>query len=181
DSARIAEVLARAAELPRLRSVLVAHHGTIRAERYFHGAGPDRTANVKSASKSIVSALVGIAIAEGHLEGVDQPISAFFPDYLAGDDPRKGEITLGHLLSMQSGLESTSGRGYGAWVQSRDWVRHALARPLVAAPGGPMIYGTGNTHLLSAILTRATGMSTLAYARSRLAGPLGIELPAWTR
>ena len=82
---------------------------------------------------------------------------------------------------MRSGLETTSNRNYGRWVGSRHWVRHALSRPLVARPGGPMIYSTGSTHLLSAILTRATGMSTLAFGRRHLARPLGITLPAWTR
>jgi CubicO group peptidase (beta-lactamase class C family) len=66
-------------------------------------------------------------------------------------------------------------------VSSRDWVRYAITRPFVDEPGGRMLYSTGSSHLLSAILTRATGSSTLAYARARLMGPLGIELAGWTR
>jgi CubicO group peptidase (beta-lactamase class C family) len=95
--------------------------------------------------------------------------------------PRLETVTIGHLLSMRAGLESTSFQNYGRWVTSRDWVRHALARPFVAEPGGRMIYSTGNTHLLSAILTRATGTSTWAFARRRLAEPLGMDLPRWQR
>ena len=82
---------------------------------------------------------------------------------------------------MRSGLETTSNRNYGRWVQSANWVRHVLSRPVVDRPGGRMIYSTGNTHLLSAILTEATGMSTLEFGRRYLAEPLGIALPAWQR
>ena len=112
---------------------------------------------------------------------MDQPIADFFPEELAGADAVKRSITVGDLLSMRSGLETTSNRNYGRWVQSRHWVRHVLSRPLVDRPGGRMIYSTGSTHLLSAILTRATGASTLEFARKHLAGPLGITLPAWLR
>ena len=79
---------------------------------------------------------------------------------------------------MRPGLEGTSNRNYGAWVTSRNWVRHALARPMFAAPGEEMEYSTGNTHLLSAILTQATGKSTWQFANEMLAKPLGFSLRA---
>jgi CubicO group peptidase (beta-lactamase class C family) len=82
---------------------------------------------------------------------------------------------------MRSGLESTSNVNYGRWVQSRNWVAHALSRPLLDQPGGPMIYSTGNSHLLSAILTQATGMSTFDFAQRYLAGPLGAPMRPWLR
>ena len=152
------------------------------AEWYFNGRDADDRANLKSASKSILSALIGIAIAEGALEGVEQPIAPFFDGELPADpDPRLARITIGDLLSMRAGLESTSFANYGAWVTSRNWVRHALSRPFVDEPGGRMLYSTGSTHLLSALLTRATGMDTWRYARERLAEPLGIELRPWLR
>jgi CubicO group peptidase (beta-lactamase class C family) len=83
---------------------------------------------------------------------------------------------------MRTGLESTSFWNYGRWVTSRNWVRYALAQPVIAPRGsaGPMIYSTGSTHLLSAIITRATGMSTYRYAERYLAAPLGIRLRGWT-
>jgi len=177
-----AAIRSRAGELPRLRSVLVSVGGELTEEHYFNGATASRPANLKSASKSIISILVGIAIDQRYLAGVEQPIAGFFPRYfLETEDDDKAAITLEDLLSMRSGLESTSSRNYGAWVQSRDWVRYVLSRPLVAEPGGPMIYSTGSTHLLSAILTKATGTSTLEFARRHLAEPLGISLPAWMR
>jgi len=180
DSARLEAALARAAELPRLRTLIIARHGDVEAERHFRGPGLDAPANIKSVSKSVLSALVGIAIADGHLEGVDQTIAPFFEQYLGrDDDPRKRDITIGHLLSMQSGLERTSGANYGAWVTSNNWVRYAITRPMVSDPGGARDYSTGNSHLLSAALTQATGQSTHAFARERLAEPLGIRIPPW--
>ena len=174
--ARFAAVAAAAAELPRLHSLLVSEHGTVVFERYFNGRRATTPANVKSVSKSVISALVGIA-ADRKLLTLDQRLSMYFPD-LAGP---KRSITIEQLLTMQSGLESTSNRNYGAWVQSPNWVRHALAKPLLAAPGSEMIYSTGNTHILSAILTRATGTSTWQFARDALARPLGFPLAPWSR
>jgi CubicO group peptidase (beta-lactamase class C family) len=183
DTALLAQGVERAFELPNLRGMIVSQRGEIVLERYRGGAGADRATNVKSASKSVLSALVGIAIAEGHIHGIDQPISDFFPAYFArpGVDPRKRAITVGHLLSMQSGLESTSFSEYGAWVSSRHWVNAALDQPMVDEPGGRMLYSTGSTHLLSAILTRATGKSTWAYANEKIAEPLGFRIRPWQR
>jgi CubicO group peptidase (beta-lactamase class C family) len=115
---------------------------------------------------------VGIAIDKGVLEGVDQTVAELLPNELpAHPDPRLRRVTVGNLLSMQAGLGSTSGLNYGAWVGSRNWVRAALARPFDDEPGGQMIYSTGSTHVLSAILTRQTGRSTLQLAHDWL-GPL---------
>jgi CubicO group peptidase (beta-lactamase class C family) len=181
DSGHVAEAVAAAAALPRLHNLIIARHGRVEVERHFRGPGLDEPANVKSVSKSVLSALVGIAIADGHLAGVDQRVAPFFEAYLVGDDdPRKWQITVGHLLSMQSGLAGTSGERYGAWVGSPDWVRSAITRPMVSDPGGQRVYSTGNSHLLSAVLTGATGASTWRYARERLADPLGVRLPQWT-
>ncbi len=183
DSARLAPVYARAAELPRLRSLLVWQHDSLVAERYFRGARASAPANIKSASKSVLSALVGVAIAEGKIGGLDATLGELLPAETRGLDSAKRAITLEDLLTMRAGLESTSFGNYGSWVSSRNWVRDALRRPMEAPPGhlgGPMIYSTGTSHLVSAALTRATGTSTLAYARRALGEPLGIRIPAWT-
>jgi len=82
---------------------------------------------------------------------------------------------------MQSGLETTSNRNYGAWVQSGNWIDYALSQPLELRPGTAMEYSTGNTHLLSAILTKATGVSTLEFARQTLSDALGFRLAPWPR
>ncbi|WP_343792050.1 serine hydrolase [Brevundimonas kwangchunensis] len=170
----------RAESLPRLHSVIVARDGQTLAERVFHGPGLDTPVNVKSASKSVLAALGGIAIGRGVFAGVDQPISAFLSDrFPSNPDPRLQQVTIGDLLAMQAGLGSTSGANYGAWVSSRDWVRYALAQPFETDPGQGMIYSTGTSHLLSAALTRASGQSTLACAREWLGEPLEVEIPSW--
>jgi CubicO group peptidase (beta-lactamase class C family) len=171
-----------AARLERLRSLIIARDGVPLVEKAFRGPPLDRPVNIKSVSKSVIVALVGIAIERGVLKGVDQPIGSVLGRRLPEEaDPRVKDITIGQLLSMQAGLERTSGRNYGRWVNSRDWVRFVLTRPFVDEPGGRMLYSTGNSHLLSAILTRASGKSTLELAREWLGQPLDINIPPWTR
>ncbi len=172
----------RAAAMERLRSLIVARHGRIAVAEAFRGPGLDRPVNVKSVSKTIVAALTGAALDRRVLESVDQPVAALLADRVPSNaDPRVGAITVAHLLTMQAGLERTSGANYGRWVASRDWIGHALGRPFVAEPGERMLYSTGSYHLLGAALARASGRSLLDLARDWLGRPLGIEVPAWTR
>jgi CubicO group peptidase (beta-lactamase class C family) len=171
----------RAASLPALETLLISQGDERIVDQGFRGNRTDRATNIKSASKSIVSALVGIAIDKGLIEGPDQPIADFLrADFPASPDPRLNQITIGNLLSMQAGLDRTSGGNYGGWIASRNWVRSALDRPFVEPPGGRMLYSTGSTHLLSAILTRASGRSTLALAREWLE-PAGVRIADWER
>jgi CubicO group peptidase (beta-lactamase class C family) len=170
-----------ASALPRLHSLLVSRGGEVVFERYYNGTRPDRPANIKSASKSVISSLVSIAVERKLIPSVDTPISTWFPELMEIAPASRRRITVENLLEMRSGLESTSGRNYGPWVLSRNWVRHALSRPMFADPGAVMEYSTGNTHLLSAILTKAAGMSTWQFANEVLARPLGFTLPQWPR
>ena len=175
-------VVERARALENLRSLIVSQHGTILTEQAFNGSRPERPTNIKSASKTILSALVGIAIERGIFKGVDQPIAEILGSSVPQDsDERVRRITIGHLLSMRAGLERTSGRNYGSWVSSDNWVRHVLTRPFVDEPGGRMLYSTGSTHLLSAALTKASKRSTLELAREWLGEPLEVMVPPWTR
>ena len=178
---RADEVEAAARTLPRLHSLIVSRRGEVVFEGYYNRTRRDRPANIKSTSKSIVSALVGAAIERDLIPDVKSPIVTYFPELARDADTRKRDITVEHLLMMRPGLEGTSNRNYGAWVTSRNWVRHALARPMFAAPGEEMEYSTGNSHLLSAILTTATGKSTLQFANEVLAKPLGFTLAPWPR
>lgn len=174
-------VRAAAAQMPRLHSLLVSRHGKPVFEYYAKGAGPARVANVKSVSKSLISALVGVAIGRRILESVNQPIARFFPDVTKDPDPRKARITVEDLLTMRSGLASTSFDNYGAWVRSRNWVTYVLSQPLVSEPGTTMEYSTGSTHLLSAMLTSATKGSTWAFLQESLGRPLGFTFSRWPR
>ncbi len=183
DPVLMDQAVRTAAALPRIRSLLVLRDGETLAEHRFNGGPPlDRPVNIKSASKSVLSALVGVAIARGVIEGPDQSVlSVLKTDAPATPDPRLQQLTVAHLLSMRAGLERTSGTYYGRWVTSPNWVRYALSRPFVDEPGGNMLYSTGSTHLLSAMLTRASGRSTLALAQEWLGKPLGVQIPPWPR
>jgi CubicO group peptidase (beta-lactamase class C family) len=177
-----APILDRAAGLRPLKTIVIAHKGEIVAERGYRGHKATAPTNIKSASKSVISALVGVAIDKGILTGVDQPIAAVLgKDFPANPDPRLFEITIGNLLSMQAGLGRTSGANYGRWVQSKNWVRSALAQPFDDEPGGAMLYSTGSSHLLSAIVTRAAKRSSLELAREWLGPQEGFAIGDWQR
>jgi CubicO group peptidase (beta-lactamase class C family) len=181
-AATLAGIVEAAESLRPLETLIVARDGRILVEQGFRGHTTTAATNIKSASKVIIAALVGIAIDKGVLAGPEQKIAPLLADKLPAEpDPRIHEITLGNLLSMQAGLGRTSGPNYGRWVASRDWVRTALAQPFAGDPGGGMLYSTGNSHLLSAILTRETGRSTLALARDWLAPLQDFAVADWMR
>ena len=182
QASAVGAALERAEALKPLRTVLIAHKGRIVAERGYRGYTAEDPTSIMSASKSIISALVGIAIDKGILEGTDQKIATILASDMPGNsDPRLSEITIGNLLSMQAGLRSTSGPQYGAWIGSANWVRAVLSQPFEDDPGAGMIYSTGSTHLLSAILTRKTGRSTRSLASEWLRPLEGFRIAAWDR
>jgi CubicO group peptidase (beta-lactamase class C family) len=168
--------------LPQLHSIQVSKGDETVIAEAPRGPGLDRLANIKSCSKSIVALLLGAAIDRGEVASVQAPLSEVAPNILPSNaTPGAADITLEDLVTLRAGLERTSGGNYGAWVSSRNWLADALSRPMVAEPGGQMLYSTGSTHILGAALAEATGQSLLAQARERLGRPLGIEIPPWTR
>lgn len=89
--------------------------------------------------------MVGIAIEQGHISSIDDPISLYLTDSMNGVEPAaKKNITIKHLLTMSSGLESTSFGNYGRWVVSQNWVKFVLNGNLISEPGSHMRYSTGN-------------------------------------
>jgi CubicO group peptidase (beta-lactamase class C family) len=175
-------ILDEAESLESLETIIIARDGEILAERGYRGHTLSDPTNIKSASKSVMSALVGIAIGRGVLEGVDQRIAPLLRDDIpAAADARVEEITVGHLLSMQAGLRPTSGADYGRWVSGPNWVRGVLVQPFEDDPGGRMLYSTGSTHLLSAILTETTGRSTFDNAQEWLGVVDGFSIAGWQR
>lgn len=183
DSTTLAQAYRQAKTLaPPLESLLVARGPALVGEAYFNGRGPGNLWNIKSASKSVLSILIGIALDQGYLQGLDQTIDEFFPEYFARHSAlQKETITLRDLITMRAGLQTTSFYNYGEWVTSDNWAWWALDQPLISSPGRRMIYSTGNSHLLSVILTQATGMSTLEFAREHLLNPLDIRRLRWSR
>lgn len=166
----------------QIHALIISHKGSVTLAEAFRGPPVDRPVNVKSVSKSIVAALTGAAIDRGEIRGVDQTLGDLVPDMIpSAADPRVTEITLENLITMQAGLERTSGPNYGSWVESRNWVADALSRPFVDTPGQRMQYSTGSFHVLGAVLARVAKQSLLSLARERIGEPLNIDIPAWTR
>jgi CubicO group peptidase (beta-lactamase class C family) len=175
-------VAARAAGLDQLHSVIVGRRGRVLLAEAFRGPPLDRPVNVKSVSKTLVATLAGIAIDRGLISGVGATLGDTAPELIpSGADPRVAGITIAQLLTMQAGLERTSGPNYGRWVQSPDWVAFALSRPFEAEPGTTMLYSTGSYHVLGAVLSRRAGRSLLDLARAWLGDPLDVAVPGWTR
>ncbi len=180
--ARFLPALDRARSLDQLNAIVIGVDGEVVAAEAFRGPSVERAVNVKSVSKTIVAALTGIAIDRGALPGPEATLGEVAPGLIPrGADPRVAGITLADLLTMQAGLERTSGANYGSWVESRNWVADALSRPMVGEPGDGMLYSTGSYHVLGAVLAEVTGRSLLDQARDGLGAPLGIEVPPWTR
>jgi CubicO group peptidase (beta-lactamase class C family) len=178
----LADILTSAERLSPLKAVLVSKNGETLVERGYHGYAPQDSTNIKSASKSIISAMVGIAISKGLLEGPDQPIAPILKaDLPQNPDARLARVTVGNLLSMQSGLDPLSGPNYGRFVASRNWVRFALEQDFVESPGGPMLYSTASSHLVSAILTKVGRKPTLQLARDWFEPLDGFRIGSWSR
>ncbi|MGR3526389.1 MAG: serine hydrolase domain-containing protein [Paracoccaceae bacterium] len=172
----------RARGLDQCHALMIRMGGTDVLTEVFRGPGLDRAVPVKSVSKTIVAALTGAALDRGEIPSITATLADVAPRLVpAGADPRVGLLTIENLVTMQAGLERTSGGNYGAWIGSRDWVADALSRPFVAEPGARMLYSTGSFHVLGAVLSDVAGETLLDLARTRLGNPLGIEIPAWTR
>ncbi|WP_299681439.1 serine hydrolase [uncultured Roseobacter sp.] len=168
--------------LPQLYSLQVQHHDELVFAEAPRGPGLERLANIKSCSKSIVALLLGAELDRGTFASVEVTLGDAAPGILPPSAaPGAADITLEDLVTLRAGLGRTSGPNYGEWVSSSNWLAYALSRPMVDVPGGRMLYSTGSTHILGAVLTEATGLSLLELARTHLGGPLGIEIPPWTR
>jgi CubicO group peptidase (beta-lactamase class C family) len=167
--------------MPQMHSLMIRRGDETIFAQARRSGGLNRTANIKSCSKSLVALLLGAAIERGEIPSVHARLGDIAPDLIPSDaTDGVADITMEDLVTLRAGLESTSGGKYGAWVSSANWVAYALRQPMVAQPGGRMIYSTGSTHVLGAALTKATGMSLLAQARERIGRPMGFEIPEWT-
>jgi len=171
DSTKLDDAVQLARDDQLFRSLLVVRHGRLVVEEYFNGGARDQSTEVWSVTKSIVSALIGIAIEQGYIESLDDRMTDYLPDY-----PEFGELTIRHVLTHTTGLEWTEeGDDFVGWIASDDWIRNAAGRGRLHEPGTTLLYSSGNSHFLSALLTAATGMPTGTYAKRHLFEPLGIQ------
>ena len=195
DSEKLEAAYRFAETLQPLLSLLVLRNNVLVGEAYLHGAASDTAFNIKSVSKSILSALTGIALREGFIKNLEQPISEFFPEFFEPPPEYEGwtkrraktysfrrRLTLRHLLDHTSGYAWNESQPlFWAWLSSGDYVRFFLDLPFVDEPDKKFIYNTGGTHALSALLGRTSGMTTLEFADRYLFAPTGMEVRRWDR
>ena len=163
-----------------VHSIIIYKNGTIPFEEYFEPFSENQLHNLKSTSKVIISALTGIALHEGYIESLDETVLSYLTEYEV-EDSVKSVMTIRDLLRMSSGLEweeNNLNSMYTFFVNKRI-VKRVLNQPLAADPGTTFNYNTGCTHLLSAIISEASGMSTLQFAEEYLFEPLDIQNVHW--
>jgi CubicO group peptidase (beta-lactamase class C family) len=172
---------------PDLHSLLIVKNGFLVLEEYFAGWNSERLHTLQSVSKSFTSALIGIAIENGEIEGIDEPVIDFFPEWhdeLAAE-PRRAAMKLEDLLTMRSGTDYHERGSDSPHFQlnrtARGWDRFYLERPMARDPGTYWQYDSGGVILMSAILERRAGMHADAYADRYLFPALGIERSSWFR
>ncbi len=164
-----------------VHSLLIVKESLLVFEYYRSGFIKENDFDIRSASKSFISALVGIALEKGVLDSLSQPVLSFFPEFdTTGIDPRKRLITLEHLLTMRAGFDYTEGADYShLYTPTAHWAQVSLSLPLKFDPGSAFSYATIQTHLLSVIVARESGMSTYEFAETHLFEPLGISVRGW--
>jgi CubicO group peptidase (beta-lactamase class C family) len=170
---------------PGVDSMVVVRHQRLVAEGYFNGFGRDTVHDLRSAGKSFVSTLAGLAFEQGLMD-LDDPLAQHIPNFeghrnMSAD---KRAITLRHLLNMSSGLDcndwdSRSPGHEEKMYDSRDWIGFMLDLPTVATPGTRGSYCTGGVVLLGHVISLRSGMTLDAFAQQWLLGPLSIERSLW--
>jgi len=167
--------------LPDAFSLLVVKNGYLVFEKYYSWGSPEKYAVVHSVTKSVMSALIGIALDKGYLNSVDQKLVEFFPEYLTDQsDPRKREISLKNLLTMSAGFRWNDwGPTMGKWYTSSNWAKFTIQLPQENNPGEVFNYNSSTSHLLSIILSKSTKTGTLDFAKRNLFEPLGIQSAYW--
>ncbi|HZY39052.1 MAG TPA: serine hydrolase [Mucilaginibacter sp.] len=183
---------------PNIHSMLILRHGKLIFENYFAGEDVDDAMPVgyvnhtidglhdcRSISKSFTSACIGIAIKQGFIKSIDEPIFPYFPEYAKYFDAAKRKITIRNLLTMTSGLQfdetdySDPKNSYFQMRASDDPIKYVLSCKLTSAPGTVWNYSSGNTQLLGEIIWKATGERLDKYAGRNLFAPLGISKYDW--
>ena len=201
DRARLDAMTAMIRRYPdwNIHAVLIERNGRLIYEQYFSGQDErwgdslgkitftrETKHDLRSISKSVTSALVGIALASGKIRSVDQKLMEFFPDYADKVPATTGRITIRDALTMSSGLQWDEVTPYTdphndeiVMDDSKDPIGYVLGRPSAAEPGTQWNYNGGGTEVLAAIVQRAVGEPIVDYARRVLFEPLGIRDFEW--
>lgn len=163
-------------------STLISKKGTIVFQEYYNGQTKDDLCDVQSLTKGIISILIGIAIDKEYINDVDEPIEDYFPGEFENlNDKKKKTITIKHLLNQTSGLSWKGYLEHEEWLKSEDQISFVLKKDLENEPGLNYNYNSGATHLLSVIISRATGKTTLEFANEVLFSPLNINQADWQK
>lgn len=169
----VEEYLAEVDPTGQVRAVLIHHEGVPLVERY-HQSEPGQWWDTRSVTKSVLSTLIGIAIGDGLIEGVDATLGELLPDRRDEMSDEVAAITLRQVLTHTAGFGEEGSKADDYWFAD-DWVGSILAtRAEADAPDGTFAYSNAGAHLMSAVLVEATGVPVLEYARAELFGPLGI-------
>ena len=166
-------------------SLLVCRNGVTVAEEYtnYKSYGPDSIKNIMSVTKTFTGVIVGLAIEKGFIESVNDPISKYLSVIVSFPDDIKASITIDQLLKMTFGHSwngtSESSLFEECFFDSEDNLQYIIDIPLVNTPGTVFNYSDGASHLLSAIITEATGIKTSDFAKTFLFDPLGIKKFTW--
>jgi CubicO group peptidase (beta-lactamase class C family)/sugar lactone lactonase YvrE len=180
DATLLAQLAQRVqTELPLLSGLVVVRGGEIVFEDYYNGHVADEPIHLWSATKSVTSMAVGMAMAEGLLR-LDQTLGELIPERIPeGADPRTASVTVEQLLTMTSGWAWDSATDFLHLDDAPDWAARTLGLPMACDPGACYEYNSGNAHLLSVLVQTVTGQTQADYLQSRLFDPLGIARPIW--
>ena len=158
-----------------INAEVIVKDGVIVDEYYKDGYDQNSVFTLQSTSKSVTSALIGIAIDKGYIPSVNEPISTYFPQILESGSEYKSQITIWNLLTHTTGLNASDTVNWNEWLASDNWVNYVLERPATSRPGTVFSYFTGNTHLLSAIIQQATGKTAYEFGEEYLFDPLDMD------
>ena len=158
-----------------INAEVIVKDGVIVDEYYKDGYDQNSVFTLQSTSKSVTSALIGIAIDKGYIPSVNEPISTYFPQILESGSEYKSQITIWNLLTHTTGLNASDTVNWNEWLASDNWVNYVLERPATSRPGTVFSYFTGNTHLLSAIIQQATGKTAYEFGEEYLFDSLDMD------